>query len=46
MTVTRAAEPEIAAVARQEGMLTLREDGIIKVRVGMTSLEEVLRVTA
>ncbi len=46
MTVTRAAEPEIAAVARQEGMLTLREDGISKVRVGMTSLEEVLRVTA
>jgi type IV pilus assembly protein PilB len=46
MTVTCAAEPDIAAVARQEGMLTLREDGIIKVRVGTTSLEEVLRVTA
>ncbi len=46
MTVTRSSEPDIAAVARQEGMLTLREDGIIKVRVGTTSLEEVLRVTA
>jgi type IV pilus assembly protein PilB len=46
MTVTRAAEPDIAAVAREEGMLTLREDGIVKVRAGMTSLEEVLRVTA
>ncbi len=46
LTVTRATEPEIATVARQEGMLTLREDGIIKVRVGTTSLEEVLRVTA
>ena len=34
MTVTRAAEPEIAAVAREEGMLTLREDGIVKVRGG------------
>ncbi len=46
MTVTRASEPDIAAVAREEGMLTLREDGIVKVRAGMTSLEEVLRVTA
>jgi type IV pilus assembly protein PilB len=45
MTVNRASEPEIAAVAQEEGMLTLREDGIVKVRAGMTSLEEVLRVT-
>jgi type IV pilus assembly protein PilB len=46
MTVNRSPEPEIAAVAREEGMLTLREDGVAKVRAGMTSLEEVLRVTA
>ena len=46
MTVDRAPEPEIAAVAREEGMLTLREDGVAKVREGETSLEEVLRVTA
>ena len=46
MTIARAAEPEIAAVAREEGMLTLREDGVAKVRAGVTSLEEVLRVTA
>jgi len=46
MTIARAAEPEIAAVAREEGMLTLREDGVTKVRAGNTSLEEVLRVTA
>jgi type IV pilus assembly protein PilB len=46
MTVARAAEPDIAAVAREEGMLTLREDGVSKVRAGRTSLEEVLRVTA
>ena len=46
MTIARAAEPEIAAVAREEGMLTLREDGVVKVRSGVTSLEEVLRVTA
>ncbi len=46
MTIARAAEPEIAAVAREEGMLTLREDGVSKVRAGSTSLEEILRVTA
>jgi type IV pilus assembly protein PilB len=46
MTIARAGEPEIAAVAREEGMLTLREDGVSKVRAGNTSLEEVLRVTA
>ncbi len=46
MTIAHAAEPEIAAVAREEGMLTLREDGVSKVRAGNTSLEEVLRVTA
>ena len=46
MTVARAPEAEIAATARREGMLTLREDGISKVRAGLTSLEEVLRVTA
>jgi type IV pilus assembly protein PilB len=45
MTIARAAEPEIASVAREEGMLTLREDGVSKVRAGNTSLEEVLRVT-
>ena len=46
MVVAQAPEAEIAAIARQEGMLTLREDGIAKVRAGLTSLEEVIRVTA
>jgi type IV pilus assembly protein PilB len=46
MTVGQASEAEIEAAARKEGMLTLREDGLLKVRSGMTSLEEVLRVTA
>jgi type IV pilus assembly protein PilB len=45
LTIKRAAEPEIASVAEEEGMLTLREDGVSKVRAGVTSLEEVLRVT-
>jgi type IV pilus assembly protein PilB len=46
MTVAQASEAEVDAVARQEGMCTLREDGIAKVRSGLTSLEEVIRVTA
>jgi type IV pilus assembly protein PilB len=46
MTVSQAPEADIAATARNEGMLTLREDGIVKVRSGLTSLEEVIRVTA
>jgi type IV pilus assembly protein PilB len=46
MAVSHASEAEIATAAREEGMCTLREDGIEKVRRGLTSLEEVLRVTA
>jgi type IV pilus assembly protein PilB len=46
MVVDQAAEADVAAAAREEGMLTLREDGVLKVRSGMTSIEEVLRVTA
>jgi type IV pilus assembly protein PilB len=46
MAIEGASEAEIATVAREEGMLTLREDGIASVKSGMTSLEEVLRVTA
>jgi len=36
---------EIRAKARSEGMLTLQEDGVRKVLSGMTSIEDVLRVT-
>ena len=46
LTVSGAAESEIAAVAREQGMLTLREDGLHKVRAGVTSIEEVARVSA
>jgi type IV pilus assembly protein PilB len=46
MVVSGEPEAEIGALAREEGMLELREDGLVKVRSGMTSLEEVLRVTA
>jgi type IV pilus assembly protein PilB len=46
MTVNQAPQSEIATVARQEGMMTLREDGLAKVRSGFTSLDEIVRVTA
>jgi len=36
---------EIAAQARREGVRTLRQAGLEKVRLGVTSLEEVLAVT-
>lgn len=37
-------EDEIEKAARDEGMITLREDGIQKARQGRTSLEEVMKV--
>jgi type IV pilus assembly protein PilB len=42
----KAQEHKIKQCARDEGMLTLREDGLAKARSGITSLEEVIRVTA
>jgi len=44
MAVSLASEAEIAQAARQEGMLTVKEDGLTKVREGLTSIEEVARV--
>ncbi len=37
---------EIRAAARKAGMATLREDGMKKARLGITTLDEVLRITA
>lgn len=39
-------EVKIKNAARREGMRTLRENGLAKVVKGLTSLEEILRVTA
>jgi type IV pilus assembly protein PilB len=36
---------ELRRKAREEGMLTLRESGLQKVKLGMTSIEEVVRET-
>jgi len=46
LTVNGASEAEIAQVARDEGMLTLREDGLTKVRAGVTSIAELARVAS
>ena len=44
LAVERASSATIAVVAREEGMQTLRQDGLAKVLAGVTSLDEVLRV--
>lgn len=45
LILSRAQEHIIKQQARQEGMKTLREDGIEAALKGLTSIEEVLRVT-
>jgi type IV pilus assembly protein PilB len=44
LAVENASADVIARTAIQEGMLTLRDDGFAKVKMGMTSIEEILRV--
>jgi type IV pilus assembly protein PilB len=44
LTVERASSEEVRRSARRDGMITLREDGLEKARLGVTSIEEVLRV--
>ncbi|MDI6689418.1 MAG: ATPase, T2SS/T4P/T4SS family [Actinomycetota bacterium] len=44
LTVEKATAEEIKEVAIAEGMRTLRQDGFEKVRLGITSIEEIMRV--
>jgi type IV pilus assembly protein PilB len=44
LCVENATSEEIKQVAIEQGMLTLRQDGLEKVRSGLTSIEEVVRV--
>jgi type IV pilus assembly protein PilB len=46
LTVERISSEEIKKVAVEQGMITLRNDGLEKVRMGLTSLDEVFRVVA
>jgi type IV pilus assembly protein PilB len=44
LTIRRSSADEIRKVAIEQGMTPLRDDGLEKVRLGITSIEEVLRV--
>jgi len=44
MTIERASSDQMKAMAVQQGMITLREDGLAKTGMGLTSIEEVARV--
>ncbi len=46
LALHKAASAKIAETALAEGMVTMRQDGILKALAGLTSLEEVLTVTA
>ena len=46
LAVARASSAEISRVAQDQGMLTLRQDGWEKVKLGLTSVDEILRVVA
>jgi type IV pilus assembly protein PilB len=45
LALKRGSADEVVEAARAEGMRTLREDGFDKVRMGVTSIDEVIRVT-
>ena len=45
LILDRASTSEIRKQAQKEGMLTLRQDGLVKVQKGITTIEEVLRET-
>jgi type IV pilus assembly protein PilB len=46
LTVERVSSDVIKRSAVKDGMITLRQEGLEKVRLGLTSLQEVLRVVA
>jgi type II secretory ATPase GspE/PulE/Tfp pilus assembly ATPase PilB-like protein len=43
--IRRAGAPEYLRLAREQGMRTMFEDGLLKAAQGLTTLEELLRVT-
>ena len=46
LILNHAQEHQLKAQARAEGMITLREDGVRAAVAGLTTLEEVIRITA
>jgi len=45
LAATKASREELERAAMEEGMRTLWDDGIAKVAAGLTSIEELARVT-
>lgn len=45
LVLNRSSTGAIIAKAREQGMITMLEDGIYKIKQGVTTIEEVLRVT-
>jgi type II secretory ATPase GspE/PulE/Tfp pilus assembly ATPase PilB-like protein len=45
LIVDRASASVVKRAAMEEGLITLRADGLRKVRMGQTTIQEVLRVT-
>jgi type IV pilus assembly protein PilB len=46
LTVKEASATMILNQAKEEGLMTMRDDGFAKVKLGITSIEEVMRVVA
>jgi type IV pilus assembly protein PilB len=46
LTIERGSEQDIGRIAREQGMRTLKEDGLEKVRAGLTSVAEIARVSS
>jgi type II secretory ATPase GspE/PulE/Tfp pilus assembly ATPase PilB-like protein len=45
MIISKTESPEVVRTAREEGMRTLRESAIMKLVSGITTVQEVIRVT-
>ena len=46
VSLNRSHAAEVSRQAVEEGMITMRQDGLRKVASGLTSLEELARLTA
>jgi len=46
MVMIGASTSELRQKAKEKGMLTLRQSGLEKIKLGITSIEEVLRETS
>ena len=45
MINARATADDIKKYAREHGMITMLEDGLVKAKMGITTIAEILRVT-